>query len=193
MSAPSDSQDDDEPGTVYIAFNGQITRDTVNVLQNTMANLHAQDEHKRFYFLFSSPGGSVRAGIHLYRVLSALPETITMHNTSSIDSIATVIFLAGDDRYAAPGTSFLFHGVTANFPGGPMSYSQLKEHMSSIEQDEQKIIELVSRNSSLTEDELENLHRQGQAKGTDFAVDKDLVSKVMACSVPSDADFVSVG
>ncbi len=53
---------------------------------------------KEFYFLISSPGGSVNDGIVLYNFIKALPAKIIMHNIGVIDSIATVIFLAANER-----------------------------------------------------------------------------------------------
>jgi len=86
----------------------------MNQSQSTHGDLlrhRRQPKPDVLYFLFSSNGGSVNAGIALYNFLRALPVEIIMHNTGSIDSIATVIFLAADKRYAALHSTFLFHGV----------------------------------------------------------------------------------
>jgi len=180
--------------TAHVIFRKRITPKTVDALQGQVVDLHANHDYDSIYLYFSSPGGHVRAGIHLYQVLSGISTSLIMHNTSSIDSIANVIFLAGDHRFAAPGTSFLFHGVTARFKGETnMNYAQLKEQMSSIEQDEEKIVELISGNSALARNELKNLHRQGEAKGTDWATTKGLIHSVRPVNIPDDADVAAIG
>jgi ATP-dependent protease ClpP protease subunit len=55
-----------------------------------------------------------------------------MHNTGAIDSIATVIFHAADERYAAPHASFLFHGITWNFDQGQTLYRNEIEEIRSV-------------------------------------------------------------
>ena len=60
-----------------------------------------------FYILFSSPGGNVSNGITIYNFLRALPVRMIIHNIGIVDSIANVIFLGIDERYAVPHSSFL--------------------------------------------------------------------------------------
>jgi len=53
----------------------------------------------------------VRDGVTLYNFIRSLPVKTIMHNIGIIDSIANVVFLAANERYANPSSSFLFHGV----------------------------------------------------------------------------------
>jgi ATP-dependent protease ClpP protease subunit len=43
-----------------------------------------------------------------------------MHNIGNVDSIGNAIFLAADanDRFVCPHSTFMFHGVGADFAGG---------------------------------------------------------------------------
>src|SRR5438876_762879 len=94
---------------VYINFNSGITEPVVNKLMAACVEILAKSKPDTLYFMFASGGGAIDAGIVLYNFLRALPCKVIMHNTGAIDSIATVIFHAADERYAAPYASFLFH------------------------------------------------------------------------------------
>ena len=63
------------------------------------------------YVLLSSPGGSVASGVALYNYITSLPARVIIPNIGIVDSVANLVFLAGTKRYAAPNSSFLFHGV----------------------------------------------------------------------------------
>jgi len=183
--------------TVYIQFNQGITPETVNALTDVISQIANQDEQKfdldGFYILLNSSGGHVDSGIALYNFLSGLSYPVTIHNVGSVDSVATVIFLAGDSRYAAPGSSFLFHGVSSQFQSGTrLSVSDFREHLSSLERDENKVKKLVSGNCDVTEDELNELHQQGEAKALEWAMEKSIINEVVSVDIPSDAHLITI-
>ena len=57
-------------------------------------------------------------GMNLYNVLRGLPRDLTIHNVGNVGSIGNAIFLAGSKRYACAHSTFMFHGVGFNSPGG---------------------------------------------------------------------------
>jgi ATP-dependent Clp protease protease subunit len=143
--------------------------------------------------LFSSNGGSVFAGITLYNFLRALPVEIVMHNIGSIDSIATVIFMAGDKRYAAKHSTFLFHGITMGF-NQPTSLDKgkMKELLSGLEKDENKIAGIISDRSGLSEKEIRKLFLQGEAKDLAFALEKGIIQEVRDAAIPNNSAVISL-
>ena len=102
----------------YINFFDKIDEAKVRALMGVCANIIAQKSPDRLYFLFSTPGGQVNAGITLHNYLRSLPVKLTMHNTGAIDSIGNVIFASADERFAAPIYLFLFHGIAMGVPQG---------------------------------------------------------------------------
>jgi ATP-dependent Clp protease protease subunit len=63
----------------------------------------------------STEGGNMTAGFALYFFLKSLPLPLTTYNVGSVESIGVVIFLAGQKRYACPGTRFLIHPLHWGF------------------------------------------------------------------------------
>jgi ATP-dependent Clp protease protease subunit len=131
--------------TVYVNFHSNINDAVVNKLMAACVQVLEQNKPKGFYFLFSSGGGSVDSGTVLYNFLRALPCKVTMHNTGAIDSIATVIFLSAEERFAAPHASFLFHGITWTFNQNQTVYrNQLDEIRSVVVEAENKTAKIIS-------------------------------------------------
>lgn len=178
---------------VYINFFNEITPQSVNNLMGVCTQL-LRETPDELYFLFSSPGGHVDSGITLYNYLKAIAPKIIMHNTGAINSIATVVFLAGDERYAANHSTFLFHGVKTGFSkDSQMTLAQIREIESQLKEDEKKISGIVAGQTELTDDDIAKLFAQGESKGLEFAIDKGIVSEVRDPQISSGAPIVNMG
>jgi len=179
--------------TIYINYFDSINEAKIKALMAICSDIVAKQKPKTLYFLFSSQGGSVNAGITFYNFLRALPVDVVMHNSGSIDSIANVIFLAASKRYAARHSSFLFHGIAWNFAAATsMTFFQLTETLSSFKQEESKIAYIVAERTKMTESEIRELFRQGESKDLQFAVDKGIIDEVRDPIVPKDAPLITV-
>lgn len=175
-------------GTFYVNYFDQITQSKVRGLMALCTEIIAKVKPATLYFAISSPGGEVGAGITFYNFLRALPCEIVMHNIGSVDSIATVIFLAGNRRYSCQHSRFLFHGIKSNFPqGAQITTAQLREIQSSMDQDERRIREIVVERSKLTEADMTALFQQGDTKNSGFALEKGIIDDIRDFSLPVDA------
>jgi len=174
--------------TVYINFFDGIDPIKVNKFIQFTTEVINQHNPTELYFFITSNGGDVDSGFVLYNFLVSLQGRlkITMHNTGTIDSIANVIFIAGQNRFAAPNASFLFHGVSMNFGGG-QNRTALKEALSRLEGMENRIATTVSKHSKLTEGELTALFQQGEGKDVNFALEKEIIQEIRIPSVPHGA------
>ena len=111
-----------------------------------------------------------------------------MHNIGSIDSIATVIFLAGEERYANPNSSFLFHGIVTNFAvATSLTMFQFKERMSGLEVDQNKISNTITELTKISKFELDDLFLQGEVKSPEFDLDKGFIHEIKEMKLPKDA------
>lgn len=189
QEAPADSMDE---GNVYINFFGPIDFQIAQGLMTLCHQLVSQGA-RSLYFLFASPGGEVNTGIELYNFLKSLPVKITMHNMSAIDSIATVIFLSGDERYACPHSTFLFHGPKTTFLK-QTSYGlrEVKEVSSALEKDEEKIKGIITENTSITREEMEQFFVSGQSTNLGFAQNKSLISAIKLPKIEENTPFINV-
>jgi ATP-dependent protease ClpP protease subunit len=184
---------DKNMSTVYINFHSGISEPVVNKLMAACSEILAQNpKPDTLYFLFSSGGGQVNPGITLYNFLRALPCRVIMHNICSVDSVATAIFHAADERYAAPHASFLFHGITWTFNQGQTAYkNQIEEVRSILVDAENKVANIISDRCDLTEEEIRALFLHGESKNTTFALEKGIIQEVREPHVPADAKLFS--
>src|SRR5438067_7080644 len=93
--------------TVYISFSAEISVQTTESLIATLANCANNPEVKEVHLLLSTPGGNVMQGMNLYNVMRAMPFRLVTHNVGNVDSIGNAIFLAGEQRFACPHTTFM--------------------------------------------------------------------------------------
>lgn len=177
---------------VYINFFDAINDLKVKNIMAVVSDLVTQKKPDVIYCLFSSPGGAVEAGITLHNFLRALPVEIVMHNTGSIDSIANVVFLSANTRYASTHSSFLFHGVNWGFPGPTnVNGNQLTEILSGLAASESKISGIITERNRLTTQEVKTLFMQGESKDPTFALSKGIISEIKNPVIPKGVPIAS--
>jgi ATP-dependent protease ClpP protease subunit len=139
----------DPQKTVYINFFDGIDPAKVNKFIHFTVDAIKQHNPTEIYYFISSNGGDVDSGFTLYNFLVSLQSkiTISMHNIGTIDSIANVIFMGGQKRYAAPNASFLYHGIVMNFNAGGYGRTILKENLSRLDGMETRMADTISKNS----------------------------------------------
>lgn len=178
--------------TLYAILNGPV-RDynSAVMIKQLNAIISPESEIKRLYLVMNSPGGSINAGITLYNYLRGIPLEVITHNIGQADSICNVVFLAGDKRYAAPATSFLFHGVSfgAN-DGASFSRSDIEERLSQIKQDEKRIKTIFAERTTISPTTTNRFFKSGRSLGTDEALELGFIHRVRHLNIPSTAQRV---
>jgi ATP-dependent Clp protease protease subunit len=178
--------------TIYINFFEEINPQRVNQFINFCSQIIQQQKPDVVQINISSPGGNVVSGMILFNYLKSLPVKLVMHNIGTVDSVATVIFLAGSERLANPNSTFLFHGVATSFPAQTaLNVYQLKERLSSIEADQGKIATTITELTGISQAELDSLFLQGEIKSPEFALEKGLIHQIKPLQMPKDAAIFS--
>ncbi len=177
---------------IYINFVADIYLSQVNVLIHTLTQLITEG-NKDFVLLFSSGGGSVTNGITLYNFLKSLPINLTMFNIGAINSIANVIFLASDKRYAVKNSSFMFHGVGFDIPqGGRFVEKDLKEKLETITNDQENIADIIISKTSFTRDEIDKMFLEQKTISPQKAKDRGIIQEIKELKIPSGARIISL-
>jgi hypothetical protein len=73
-----------------------------------------------------------------------------------------------------------------------LAFHQLKETLSSFEREEMKIASIVAERTKMSEAEIRELFRQGEAKDLAFAIEKGVIHEVKDPAVPKDAPLITV-
>jgi ATP-dependent protease ClpP protease subunit len=97
-----------------VHFIGPITANSACTIRNLCLQA-LQSGASEIELHMSTEGGNMTAGFALYFFLKSLPLPLTTWNVGSVESVGVAIFLAGQKRYACPGTRFLIHPLHWGF------------------------------------------------------------------------------
>ena len=177
---------------IYIQLCDIISEQTIKALMNLIINEIAKGVN-HFVILLSSPGGNVFWGLTAYNFLEGVPAQIDTHNMGSIDSIAGVLFCAGQKRYSVPHGRFMMHGVGFDAPQGiRFDEKSLDERMKALKMDTENIVGVIAANTGKTEDEIRKALYEGTVINPEQAVAFGLVHEIKTELFPSGARVVQI-
>ena len=177
---------------VYVSFSAEININTTEQLLGAVFD-QVNAGATGIYLLLSTPGGFVDQGVNAYNVLNGLPVPLTTHNTGHVDSVGNAVFLAGKHRVACPHATFMFHGVSWDFPEPTrMDGKKARETLDSIQVSQDRIAGIVRDETSLECEEINGLFLEAQTKDTAFACKKGIIQKVAPVSIPAGAPLIQL-
>ena len=180
------------PQTAYISFSAEIIPHTTEALIAAMTQC-AQQGIPEVCLMISTPGGSVMNGLNLYNVMRAMPFRLTTHNVGNVDSIGNAVFLAGETRYACPHSSFMFHGVGFDIPGGArLEEKVLREHLNGIMADQKRIGTVLEERTQLTPEAIQALFLEATTKDAAYAAGVGIVHEVKDVHIPPGAPILTL-
>ena len=104
-------------GHAWFTLSGDVNSDMVHRVFEAVADM-TEDGVETAHILLQSNGGYVSDGLCLYNYLSNLPIKVVMYNGGAVASIAVIVFLAGQERYASETARFMVHKSHASAPSG---------------------------------------------------------------------------
>lgn len=96
------------PSETYVVFAGGINQDFLERFFTACNAAYARSV-QCIHFLLQSTGGGVGDGICLYNYLRALTIDLTIYNTGTVASIATIAYLGAKRRKVSTHASFMLH------------------------------------------------------------------------------------
>jgi ATP-dependent Clp protease protease subunit len=176
----------------YISFSAEINPNTTEALIAAMADC-AKKGAQEVYLMLSTPGGSVMNGMNLYNVLRGMPFKLTVHNVGSVNSIGNAVFLAGSSRYAAPHSTFVFHGIGFTASAGlRFEEKDLRERLNSVLADRKRIGAIIAEHTNLSERDIAGLFREAQTKDAAYALKCGIVHDIRDVQIPAGTPIVSL-
>jgi ATP-dependent Clp protease protease subunit len=179
---------------VSLVFVGPIQNPASKNLRNICCSVVTSGT-KDIQILFSSSGGLVDEGFALYNFLRALPVNLTMHAIGYVDSMALVVFLAGQVRYCSPDSTFLFHDFAWGAPGAVnQTRSQWADLNESLNRTTVRSKELLKLRTTFTDKDFEalKLYEKATIQGAGFAKEKGIVNDIKEAAIPAGALIANV-
>lgn len=177
--------------TAYISFSAEINATTTEQLIATSTNLIGQG-YNCLYFMFSTPGGGVMNGFNIYNVLRGLPAKMIFHNVGNVDSIGNAIFLAGDERYACPHSTFMFHGVGFDMPQTRVDQKTASQLLNGILADQKRIASIMVERTNINKAQAAQLFKEARTKDSTYAAGIGIVTNIRDLNVPPGAPVFSL-
>ena len=180
------------PGPIYISFSAEINQTTTEGLLSVCAQ-KVNEKVEEINLLFSTAGGAVINGINLYNVLRAMPFKLIVYNVGSVNSIGNVVFLAGDERYASPTSSFMFHGVGFDITQTTrLEEKLLRERLDAIASDQSLIASIIAERTNIDAQEVSSLFLEASTKDATFAKEKGIVDDIRDVQIPKGATVLQL-
>ncbi|MFK0089673.1 ATP-dependent Clp protease proteolytic subunit [Pseudomonas sp. NPDC090755] len=172
-----------------IHFMNSINSETLSALQS--ASLGALREGATEIAIhLSSDGGSTDHGFAAYHFLRSLPVPLTMHCIGNVESMAIIMFLAGERRLAVPHAKFKIHPLHWGFNAGSVDHDRLVEFGESLDFDADRYAVIFEERTKNAEKPLDvRTHLAGRANifGTTAAIDARLAIDISEVAIPAAA------
>lgn len=170
----------------HLIFSGEIHQNSANQFLSTLVNLIAQQATK-VTIAINSGGGNVVSGIAMYNAMLAMPYQIITHNVANTDSIANVVFLGGNERYACAASTFMFHGV--GFAGNAnerLEENLLKAKLDTVLADHKRISGIfASRTGKLSVADGMRLFKEQKTRDAGWAKNNGLIHDIREFQFPA--------
>jgi ATP-dependent Clp protease protease subunit len=109
------SEDQNSTEHAWFTLSGDVNSDMVHRVFDAVADM-TEDRIETAHILMQSNGGYVSDGMCLYNYLRKLPIKIVMYNGGAVASIAVMLYLSGEERYASETARFMVHKSHASAP-----------------------------------------------------------------------------
>lgn len=109
---------------------------------------------KRATVRINSPGGVADEGIAIYNILKRHKPGVDTYNDAIAASAASIIFLAGENRYAAKGSRVMIHKASAVVWGNA---DEIRKQAGVLDKYDESLVEIYSEHMGLESSDIMKL------------------------------------
>jgi ATP-dependent protease ClpP protease subunit len=141
--------------------------------------------NKRATVRINSPGGVADEGIAIYNILKRHSAGVDTYNDAIAASAASIIFLAGENRYAARGSRVMIHKAAAVVWGNA---DEVRKQASVLDKYDESLIEIYADHMDLERDAIAEL----MAAETWYTTEEAIAAKLATATTASEAKEAKV-
>ena len=138
-------------------------------LSSVVNAVNSQKDAEEFIVHIHSVGGDVYEGLAIYDFLNSLDKKVTTVNEGLTASIATVIYLAGDERQATPNSQLFIHNAWTMTVGDA---DELAKQSEGLRKYNELISDIYVSKTNLTKEESLSLMKVETEFNSDEQIDK---------------------
>lgn len=135
----------------------------------------------------SSGGGDLISGFTAYHFLKSLSIPIATHNISNVESVANVIFMAGSERRANPGSRFLLHPLHWGFNTPAADHARVAEWSKCLDNDFERFVEVLNRETQRNDVDWGALINSATILDAEAATTKGMATSVAGATLANSA------
>jgi ATP-dependent protease ClpP protease subunit len=173
------------PGGCFLGFSGPIDQGHIERLIDRVKDAYLGG-FTEITICLSSLGGSPDLGFYAYEMLRAMPIRIVMHAVGNVSSAANVLFLAADERLAAPYAVFYFH-LTTRVSGANLIATQAGGVLGSLAADDTRARQLVAERTGTPEATAWGWFSNERTMAAAEALEVGIVHRIARVEIPADA------
>jgi ATP-dependent protease ClpP protease subunit len=162
-------------GKIYI--NGQIGANEGEVgvnLIDVIRQVQGQPLATSYDVYINSEGGYVDVGFDIYDYLKSLTVPVNTVGVGLVASIATVIFMAGENRKLSKGAQFMIHLPSGEVGGTADEISNYSQLLKDVEN---KLVKFYKEQTGLSEEAIRPLLRQETWLNHSDALDMNFITE----------------
>jgi len=129
----------------YVFFGGDVTPENIDKILQLIVDKVTKEDKNHLILILSTNGGSIKESIVFYNTVKTLPINITTYNMERVASSGNMLYLSGNNRFAYPSSSFLYHDPVTNFIGVPYATCEgLEQLKNKLKETKDRMINIVS-------------------------------------------------
>ena len=148
----------DRTKTYYVFFEQILDVPNTRALRRQLATL-VEAGVSDIVLVINSPGGLVEPTLVTYGFIRALPARVRTHAQVFVQSAATLLYLAGQDRSADREARFLFHPASGTVVG-VSTEAQLNDRLQGFHTINDVTAEILRDRTALTADDIARFQRE---------------------------------
>ena len=141
--------------------------------------------NKRATIRINSPGGVADEGIAIYNILKRHKAGVDTYNDSIAASAASIIFLAGENRYTAKGSRVMIHKASAVVWGNA---DEVRKQAGVLDKYDESLIEIYSEHMAIEREEIAEL----MAAETWYTTDEAIAAKLATATTATESKEAKV-
>lgn len=169
---------------VYVLFQAPVTEASVNELIDDLLR-YARSGVPEVDLLIATPGGELTQAVTAFHILRAQPFKLVTWNVGEVASAGVVLFLAGEERYAAPHATFAFHEPDFA-PDGRLDEAGAKATLERLKIARAGLVGLIADATGMAASDVDGLLGSGATLDAESALARHLVGAVREPAIPAD-------
>ena len=148
----------------------------VSIELTKMKFIYKDDFNPKIYLHINSGGGYVSSGLNGLDIISNSEIPIITIAEGSVASAATLLFLAGTERWITKNTFILIHQIRTGFWG---THEEMRDEIVNMDMFEKKIIDFYVSKSKLNRDQIKKIMDRELLMESETCLKKGFVDKII--------------